>query len=146
MKHPLLVVLICLLQVACSTFQIQSGELPAIPDQRVTSEPLPTAEDIYQVKAWVINPTPPQNSLIVVRGSLMKNGAFLGGIMMQASWLDDKNAPGMPNCTSLVTYGTGKCIIDTGDFPVGKYVPITVTFDYNGKKFIAQTGFTPRIP
>jgi hypothetical protein len=66
--------------------------------------------------------------------------------MMSAYWTDETNERGVPNCFTLVTYGAGKCVIDVSRFPPGVFVPVTVSIDYGGKIYTAQTGFTPQAP
>lgn len=83
------------------------------------------------------------NSRVIVWGSLIKNGVHLGGMMMQATWPDETQEVGIPNCRVLVIYGSGVCVIDDIDYPPGEFVPITVSFEYGGKEFVGQTGFTP---
>ena len=60
--------------------------------------------------------------------------------------LDEAHERGVPNCYTSVNYGDGKCVIDVSRFPPGKFVPVTVSFNYGGKTYSAQTGFTPREP
>ena len=92
--------------------------------------------------AWVDNPTPPQNSLIVLRGSLIKNGLiYLSGIPMRATWPEKSGAS---LCQVLVTYGRGICTIDVKDYPPGVFVPITITFYYQDRWYTGHTGFTPQ--
>jgi hypothetical protein len=95
------------------------------------------------VKAWVDNPTPSQNSLVLVRGSLLKNGARLGGLMMRATWPDKTEKSGISSCDTLVIYEAG-CVVHVKDYPPGVFVPITVTLDYQGVRYTAHTGFTPQ--
>jgi hypothetical protein len=63
--------------------------------------------------------------------------------MTQATWPDEKQEAGIPNCNVLVIYGSGVCIIDNISYPPGKFVPITVTIEYGGEKYVGQTRFTP---
>lgn len=102
--------------------------------------------DIFLVKAWVSDPEPFWDERIVAFGSLIKYKHYLGGIMMTATWPDASIDRGVPNCLTQVTYGSGKCVIDVSRYPPGIYVPITVTFTYEGWIFNAYTGFTPHEP
>ena len=108
--------------------------------------PMPSATpgDTFEVKAWVDNPTPFQNSLVNVWGSLIKNGVHLGGIMMRATWPDKTEKSGTSSCDVLVIYGAGVCGVPVKDYALGVFVPITVTFDYRGVRYTAHTGFTPQ--
>lgn len=125
----------------------QQTVAPSTPEAFPSSQPGPLAaaaqEDQFEVIAWVDNETPAQGERVNLSGSLLKNGVFLGGMMMQAYWPDENLDEGMPNCNVLVIYQRGVCIIETGDFPVGDFVSITVEFEYNGKTHTGQTGFTP---
>lgn len=110
----------------------------------LTPMPSATPPDKFEVKAWVDNPTPSQNSLVNVWGSLIKNGVHLGGIMMRATWSDKTGKGGTSSCDVLVIYGAGVCAVHVKDYPPGVFVPITVTFDYRGVRYTAHTGFTPQ--
>jgi hypothetical protein len=147
MRRTILFIVILFLQGACSQKDLTPVSSPATSDQAVHSTQSPAAPELFQVKAWVDDPTPALNSRIVVRGSLIKYGSYhLGGIMMSAFWPDETVERGVPNCFTLVTYGTGKCVIDVSRFPPGEFVPVTVSFDYEGKLYTAQTGFIPQAP
>jgi hypothetical protein len=146
MRRTIIFVLLLILQVACSFNNPAPASQPTTPVLPVISTQSPIEQGIFRVTAWVVDPTPPLNSHIVVRGSLIKYGVYLGGIMMLATWPDENHERGVPNCSALVTYGTGKCVIDVSRFPPGIFVPVTVTFNYMGKTYSAQTGFTPQEP
>lgn len=96
------------------------------------------------MEAWVDKPSPARDGRVIARGSLIKNGVRLGGMMMQATWPDETQERGVPNCNVLVTYGSGVCAIDAEGYPPGVFVPITVTFDYDGTRYVGHTGFTPQ--
>jgi hypothetical protein len=142
----LILIFIFIVPVACSVKNPSPGGLPTMPVQQVSTTQSPTPQDTFWTKVWVDEPTPPLNSRIIVFGSLNRNGVYMGGIMMQATWPDETHERGVPNCISLVNYGSGKCIIDVSRFPPGKYVPVTITLNYRGMVFTAQTGFTPQEP
>jgi hypothetical protein len=97
--------------------------------------------DLFQVKRWMIHTT--LNSRDNRRGI---DQVVPIGRAMSAFWPDETNERGVPNCYALVTYGDGKCVIDVSRFPPGKFVPVTVSFNYGGKIYTAQTGFTPQAP
>jgi hypothetical protein len=92
----------------------------------------------------VNNPEPERGEQVIVYGSLIKYGVLLGGIMMQGTWADESHKPGTPNCFVLVTYGRGVCVVETGQYSAGVYVPINIRFDYRNKTYTGSTGFTPR--
>jgi hypothetical protein len=146
MRRIFIINLILILLVACSIKKPAPAELPATAAPQVISTPSSTAQDKFQAKAWVANPTPPLNSRLVVRGSLIRNGRLLSGIMMLATWPDETHEGGVASCTVLVNYGSGVCMIDVSRFPPDKFVPINVTINYRGRDFGAQTGFTPHQP
>jgi hypothetical protein len=110
----------------------------------ITPTPPATPGDKFEVKVWLDNPTPSQNSSVHVWGSLIKNGVYLGGMMMRATWPGKTEKSGTSSCDVLVTYGSGMCTVQVEDYPPGVFVPITVTFDYRGARYTAPTGFTPR--
>jgi hypothetical protein len=111
-------------------------------------QPLPTPsatpEDIFQVVAWMDNPEPEHNERVILSGSLIKNGVYLGGMAMHAMWPDGTQERGVPNCSVQVIYQRGVCTIDASKYPVDVYVPITITFEYRDQIYIGHTGFTPR--
>jgi hypothetical protein len=110
------------------------------PDSSVSS----SSGDNYEVEAWVSDPNPSRDEQVFVYGSLIRNGVRVGGMMMQAYWPDEKQAPGIPGCNVLVIYGAGGCILEVSEFPVGEYVPVRVQFEYYGKTYRGETGFTPQ--
>lgn len=96
-----------------------------------------------ELDLWVDDPTPPLNSFVTVRGSIIRNGVRLGGLVMRATY---PTKEGVVSCDSLIIYGAGVCTLPVRDYTPGVFVPITVTFDYEGVRYIGQTGFTPRQP
>jgi hypothetical protein len=98
----------------------------------------------FEVDAWVSDPNPQLGSRIMLYGSLIKDSVYLGGMAMRATWPDENQERGIPNCTVQVIYGSGVCIVESEGFQPDVYVPITVTFEYQGKIYSGQTGFTPR--
>ena len=137
------ILIIFIVLVSCTQKAAPPSEIQTTPVALITTSPHPTHEDTFTIDTWVNNPNPPQGSRVIVWGSLIKNGVHLGGMMMQATWPDETQEPGMPNCNVLVIYGSGVCVIDDISYPPGEFVPITVTFEYHGKKYVGQTGFTP---
>lgn len=107
-------------------------------------ETSPKSGDIFEVEAWVNKPSPRPDEQVTIYGSLLKNGVRLGGIMMQARWSERALATGLPDCFVLVIYGSGVCVAAAKDFPPGKFVPVTILFEYEDHVFTGKTGFTPR--
>jgi hypothetical protein len=136
--NKIIILAVCMALVSCS-----QAPTPR-PAMQLTPNPSPTACDSFAVEAWVDNPTPTQDSQVIVFGSLIKSGVYLGGIMMQAVWADETQERGVPNCDVLVTYGRGVCAVPVKDYEPGAFVPITVTFKYEGSTFVGHTGFTPQ--
>ena len=138
LKHALFTLFISLVLVSCSA--------SATPE--LAPQPLPTPsaapEDIFQVVAWMDNPEPEHNERVILSGSLIKNGVYLGGMAMYAMWPDETQERGVPNCSVQVIYQRGVCTIDASKYLVDVYVPITVTFEYRDQIYIGHTGFTPR--
>ncbi len=139
----LLITCLVLCLAACSA---QAGAVPAEQDAVPVSQPgapAPSQQaDTFEVVAWVDNPTPAQGEQVNLSGSLIKNGVYLGGMMMQATWPDKTQERGMPNCNVLVIYQRGVCIIETEGFTAGEYVPVTVKFVYKDQTYTGQTSFT----
>jgi len=96
------------------------------------------------VTVWVDDPTPPRDATVILIGNLSKNGYILGHNMMRATWPDKDQPRGMPNCYVMVNYQRGVCTIKASKYPVGEFVPIQVTFEYEGQTFRGESGFTPR--
>jgi hypothetical protein len=145
MRRTILLVVVFILQVACSHQRLAAANPTATPGHAVNSGQISSTPEPLQVKVWINNPTPPLKSLVIVRGSLIKYGHhYVGGIMMSAFWPDESHERGVPNCFTSVNYGDGKCVIDASRFPPGKFVPVTISFNYEGNIYTAQTGFTPQ--
>jgi hypothetical protein len=136
--------LACCMLVSCSTSLATSSSPDQLPVVQVTPTSSPTIADSFYVDVWVNNPTPSQNDKVILFGMLNKNGVFLSGIMMEATWPDENQSRGIPNCYIQLSYARGVCIIDAGKFPSGKYVPVQVLFEYEGQRFTGESGFTPK--
>lgn len=135
---------ICLvsLLVACSPQPGKPNTAPADPSPDSIQQAANQQEDTFKVVAWVDNPNPRQGEIVNLSGSLIKNGVYLGGMMMHAMWPDKDQERGVPNCKVLVIYQRGVCIIKTDDFASGELVPVTVKFVYNDQTYSGETGFT----
>ncbi|MGD2156223.1 MAG: hypothetical protein PVG14_00835 [Anaerolineales bacterium] len=144
MKRLITLFLICILQVSCSSKEIFIIEPSASIAPQETIAPILMRTPVFEVDAWVSDPNPLLGSRIMLYGSLIKDGVYLGGMAMRATWPDDNQERGVPNCTVQVIYGSGVCIVESEGFQPDVYVPITVTFEYQGKIYSGQTGFTPR--
>lgn len=144
MKYLTFITLVCLLQIACSTTTtpLPEGTSPHIIQN--TSTPFPTPVHAFEVVAWVDNPSPQLGSRVILFGSLIKDGVHLGGMAMRATWPDETQERGVPNCSVQVIYGSGVCVVETDVFQPGVFVPITVTFEYQGKIYSGHTGLKPR--
>jgi hypothetical protein len=131
------------LAAACSP---TSGTQPSLTAVSLPEESsvLSSSGDSYEIEAWVSDPNPARDEQVFVYGSLIRNGVRVGGMMMQAYWPDEKQAPGIPGCNVLVIYGAGGCILEASEFPVGEYVPVRVQFEYYGKTYSGETGFIPQ--
>lgn len=97
----------------------------------------------YSVDAWFDNPDPPLGSNVILSMSLLHNGIWAGGGTVTAQWVQDGE---LRTCSSLVIYQRGICTIPVTGFEPGVYVPITYTFNHDGKFYTGYTGFTPRLP
>jgi hypothetical protein len=145
MKLATILLLVCALQTSCSSNVIPSPEpttVPVIPQNTPVQTPIRTPT--FEVVAWVDDPNPQVGSRIMLYGSLIKDGVYLGGMAMRATWPDEKQERGIPNCSVQVIYGSGVCIVETEGFQPDVFVPITVAFEYHGMIYSGQTGFTPR--
>jgi hypothetical protein len=118
------------------------GHGSAATPHRLDAAPPPTAT--FDVVAWVDDPNPTVGSRVILHGSLLKDGVHLGGMAMRAIWPEEGHERGVPNCSVQVIYGAGVCSIESEGLQTGVYVPITVTFEYQGQTFRGGTGFTPR--
>lgn len=144
MRHASFLILVCLALTACLPKASPAPGLQASPTPSTAPLSSPTPGDVFEVEAWVDNPTPARDERITASGSLIKNGVYLGGMMMRGTWPEEDQERGVPNCFVLVIYQRGVCTIEVKDYPSGVYVPITVSFEYNSKTYTGQTGFTPR--
>jgi hypothetical protein len=130
--------------VSCSQRATPRPAIPLTSSPPITPAPSLIPEDTFEVEAWVDNPMPSRDTRVIIRGSLIKNGVRLGGMMMQATWPEETQERGVPNCRVLVTYGSGVCVVPVKNYEPGVFVPVTVTFDYGGMIHIGHTGFTPQ--
>ncbi|MHB0988165.1 MAG: hypothetical protein ACYC3P_05805 [Bellilinea sp.] len=144
MKRDLILILVFTVLSACLPKVSVSFGAPTPTDSQIIPVPSQIPENSFEVEAWVDNPAPAHDARVILVGSLIKNGAYLSGIMMQATWPDKTQERGVPNCYVLVTYGRGVCVINTSSLPPGVFVPITITFEYGGGTYIGQTGFAPQ--
>ncbi|MGC8785852.1 MAG: hypothetical protein ACP5Q1_00310 [Anaerolineae bacterium] len=161
MRRIVLFLTLCLLLTSCSC-----GTLPATPTPTTsanpqltvvatsvpTNQPLPSPQPNVtlhpdgariELDLWVDDPTPPLNSFVTVRGSILRNGVRLGGLVMRATYPTKES---FSSCDVLIIYGAGVCTLPVKDYAPGVFVPITVTFEYDGVRYTGQTGFTPRQP
>ena len=143
MKQGLFIVILCILQVSCAPQRLQPFEPSKADMTQLISTPIPTPGEAIKVVAWLDNPNPKVNERVMLYGSLLKHGVHLGGMAMRAVWPDENQERGMPNCSVQVIYGSGVCIVETTGFPANVYVPITISFEYQGKIYRGHIGFTP---
>jgi hypothetical protein len=138
MKKVAILLFVCLLLASCGT---QTSTLPV---KTATPTASATPSDKFEVYAWVDKPTPARNERVIISGSLIKNGVYLGGMAMTGIWPDSTLERGAPNCHVQVIYQRGICITEADKYPSGVYVPVTVKFEYRGGTYTAETGFTPQ--
>lgn len=122
---------------ACSTPQTQSAPATTSPT------PMPTSVDRFEVKAWVNEPNPKLGQVLVLSGSLIKNGVYLNGLMMSGFWQETDEETPSQHCYEFVNYQRGKCNIIVEGFTEGEFVPLKIKIIYQGMSFTAETGFTP---
>lgn len=143
MKRTLILLLVVMLQLSCSPNDKQG----LMPVATITTQGIPTPTPfhihIFEVVTWFDNPEPKLGSRVILYGSLIKDGVHLGGMAMRVAWPDKNQERGVPNCSVQVIYGSGVCIIETAGFQPDEYIPVTVTFEYQGRVYSGQTGFTP---
>lgn len=144
MKRAIIFILASVIQISCSLNAKPQFEPTAPIAVQNTSTPIPLRTATFEVVAWVSDPNPQLGSRVILHGSLLKDGIHLGGMAMRATWPDNNQERGVPNCSVQVIYGSGVCIVESEGFQAGVYVPITVTFEYQNKYYSGQTGFTPR--
>lgn len=138
MKKVAFLLLACLLLASCGRQSSTPPEKTAAPAASATPA------DKFEVYAWVDKPKPAQDERVIISGSLKKNGVFLGGMAMTATWPDSSLERGVPNCHVQVIYQRGICITEASKYPGGVFVPVTVKFEYRGGVYTAETGFTPQ--
>jgi len=113
-----------------------------------TAAPQPTvttiSEDNYEIYAWVDRPEPKLDEIVTVSGSLVKNGAHLGGIGMWMFWPAEDGGPVSHECVSYMMYQRGICQIIVKDYAPGQFVPVKIRVEYHDQVFTTETGFTPR--
>jgi hypothetical protein len=144
MRRIIYSIALILILAGCISKGVPATIEPTSTTEVLVAPTIRTYVDVFEVKAWVDNPNPEREDQIMLSGSLIKNGTYLGGMMMTASWPDENQEPGVPNCKVLVIYARGICTIDVSDYPSGVTVPITVSFPYAGHYYTETTSFTPR--
>ncbi len=130
--------LLLVLITACSVPDLQS------PKPTLTQSITPVSSDSYEVRAWVDQTEPSPGQVVVLSGSLIKNGVYLNGLMMAGFWQAAGEESPSQHCYEFVNYQRGKCNIIVEGFPAGVFVPLTIEIKYQGMSFTAETGFTPR--
>ena len=148
MKLAIILLVTCFVLYACAPElrPLSEGMTPtaSIHSPKIyTPSPTPYVHT-FEVVAWLDDPTPELGSRVILHGSLLKDGVHLGGMAMRATWPDEKQERGVPNCSVQVIYGAGVCIVETEGFSPNVYVPITLSFEYQGVTYRGQTGITPR--
>lgn len=155
MRHSAFFVLLCLVLTSCArAVPVATATPQSQPTAALNSTPsiqsLPSPRPEFMVHPdgarieldlWVDNPTPLLNSFVTIRGSIIRNGVRLGGLMMRAEYPVKRSTS---SCDVLIIYGAGVCTLPVRDYTPGVFVPVTVTFDYDGVRYTGQTGFTPR--
>ena len=132
-----------ILLAGCTTAPAQTR----VPTSAPTTPPpvaTPTSTDTFEYFAWVNKPEPKLGEWVTVNGSLIKNGAYLGSIPMWAFWPEEDGAHGVNSCVSQMAYQRGICGILVKGYPVDEYVPVTIRWEFDGRVFTTETGFTPR--
>lgn len=142
MKRTLILLLVFMLQTSCSSNVTQSAKQVVASATHVVTTPTPFHTAIFKIVTWFDNPEPELGSRVILYGSLIKDGVHLGGMAMRATWPDENQERGVPNCSVQVIYGSGVCVIETAGFQPDEYIPVTVTFEYQGRNYSGQTGFT----
>jgi hypothetical protein len=134
----------CLL-AACSSpvTAPAAGETPSTAVQ-TSPESTPTPADVFVTKVWVSNENPGPDETVTIYGTLQRNGMYLNGVMMYATWPGPEDLHGLPNCSIDVIYQRGICNTKAGNYPSGVYVPIDISFVFRGKTYTGKTGFTPK--
>jgi hypothetical protein len=132
------------LLAACSSPAALPAVVTPAAAAQVSPESMPTPADVFAVKVWVSNENPRPDETVIIYGTLRRNGLYLNGLMMYATWPGPEDLHGMPNCSIDVIYQRGVCTTYAGNFPSGVYVPIDISFVFRGKTYTGQTGFTPK--
>ena len=137
------ILLICIALVLVGCTAAPAGTPSVSQSTAVPQPPLtPVSEDLYEIYAWVDKPEPKLDEIVTVSGSLVKNGAHLGGIGMWMFWPDETGSPVPHECVSYMMYQRGICQIIVKDYPAGQYVPVKIRVEYHDQVFTTETGFT----
>lgn len=144
MKRNLILILVFILQTSCTYNATPSAKPTAAGPVQTASAPTPAYTHKFEVVTWFSDPEPELGARTILYGSLLKDGIHLGGMAMRATWPDEDQERGVPNCSVQVIYGSGVCIIESEGYQAGVTVPVTVTFEYQGKIYRGTTAFTLR--
>lgn len=105
---------------------------------------LPTLTPVGRiaVTARMSDDAPKRVSVVTVYGTITMDGVPLGGVPMKAVWGDGKDPAHCDDRSNAD--GEAACSLPVLLAKKGQYVPVKVTFTYEGKTYTATTGFTPR--
>jgi hypothetical protein len=94
----------------------------------------------YYVDAWWEDPNPPMGSNATLSASLLHNGLWSGG-WVTFHWVQNGE---LQSFREIVIYQRGILTIPVTGFEPGVYVPVTYTFELDGKFYTGYAGFTPK--
>ncbi len=143
-KYFLLVLLIAgYFVISCSPQDEQLSVITATAVVKTPQEFVGNSSDVYKIEGWQLDSPVNNGKAIVFWGSIFRNGTILSGMPMHATWPDSTAERGIAQCDVQVGYGRGMCTIFTDHFTPGEFVPVSLKFEYNGKYYYGEFGFTP---
>jgi hypothetical protein len=96
---------------------------------------------VVEVDAWVDDPTPVQNQVVTVYGSILVNGLPVEDVQMHTNWLF---ADSIEYCSATTDeFGIAACSRNIGPAQPNYTVTIEVFFIYEGEQYYTTTSFTP---
>jgi hypothetical protein len=145
-KKIYLLLFLLLMVIIFTSCKIQPDENLAVPVTNFTPIPQVNNEeklDVFVIESWFEKPNTNDKDTILIWARLLKNGTKVSGTVLHASWPDPSAERGIARCDVQSIYNGGVCWIQKNKYPTGEYVPIKLSFEYDGIIYSDETGFIP---
>lgn len=99
--------------------------------------------DVFVIESWFEKSNTNDENTILLWARLLKNGTKVSGTVLHASWPDPSAERGIARCDVQSIYNGGVCMIQKNKYQAGDYVPVSLSFEYDGITYSDKTGFIP---